>query len=79
METLMKRLNAVEIRINTLRLEIIAMNDELNRRRNDGNYGLEDVYLQLKLKFLAKKFELAKMKSERRLLELQAQGARTAA
>ena len=79
MDTLIKRLNAVEIRINAIRLEIIALDDELNRMEAMGTAGAEETYLQMKLRFLAKKFELGKMKSERRLLELQVQGTRAAA
>ena len=71
MDKLMKRLSAVEIRISALRLEIVGIKDELNRLAEKNVDQNGEVFLELKLNLLAKKFELAKMRSERKLLELQ--------
>lgn len=68
----MKRLNAVEIRIGALRLEICALKDEMNRMAENGMDVVGEPYLEMKVRVLAKKFELAEMRSERKLLEMQA-------
>lgn len=65
-----KKLNAIELRINVLRLEIISLKDDLQRQVEAGVDQLQESFLNKKLKMLAKKFELAQMKSEKKLMEM---------
>ena len=67
----LKKMKVFEIRINALRLELIGLMDALNRLLKSGTGQLDKKHLDLKLKVLAKKFELAQARTEKKLFELQ--------
>jgi hypothetical protein len=70
MDVLNKKLNALEIRVNALRLEILALSNEFSGMDDAGISETDEAYLALKLKFLEKKFELAQARSEKKILEM---------
>ena len=74
-----KKLNAMEIRINALRLEIIGLRDEIGRQVTAGADQMQESFLAQKLKMLSKKFELAQMRSEKKLLEMHSHSGPQAA
>ncbi len=75
----LKKITALEIKISALRLELIGLKDELNRLADKGIDQLEEAYLDLKIKMLAKKFELAQSRSEKKFLETKIQTGPAAA